>query len=147
MYLEAPDIELENGNTTSFVFRLNNVTTTPHITINPQQIEYIHLVEDDLAVVIHMVSGTNIYFRVISNTTFTDKDKDKIIDEVLVTYFKAPKSYTTEDMCEINSHGGSLVVKKILEIMADQSWSLIPFIAEPEMFTTRWSEKKEVEVK
>jgi tRNA modification GTPase len=27
------------------------------------------------------------------------------IDEVLVSYFKAPKSYTTEDMCEINSHG------------------------------------------
>lgn len=32
-------------------------------------------------------------------------DNEKIIDEVLVSYFKAPKSYTTENMCEINSHG------------------------------------------
>lgn len=40
----------------------------------------------------------------------------KIIDEVLVSYFKAPKSYTTEDMCEINSHGGIVVMRKILEL-------------------------------
>lgn len=40
----------------------------------------------------------------------------KIIDEVLVSYFKAPKSYTTEDMCEINSHGGNIIMQKILEL-------------------------------
>ena len=40
-------------------------------------------------------------------------DEDKIIDEVIVSYFKEPKSYTTENMCEINSHGGVLIVKKI----------------------------------
>ena len=34
----------------------------------------------------------------------------------MVSYFKAPKSYTTEDMCEINSHGGNIIVKKILEV-------------------------------
>lgn len=44
------------------------------------------------------------------------KDENKIIDEVLVSYFKAPHSYTTEDMCEINSHGGNIVVRKILEL-------------------------------
>ena len=43
-------------------------------------------------------------------------ENGKIIDEVLVSYFKAPKSYTTEDMCEINSHGGNIMVRKILEI-------------------------------
>ena len=37
-----------------------------------------------------------------------------IIDEVLVSYFKAPRSYTTENMCEINSHGGTVIVRKIL---------------------------------
>ena len=41
--------------------------------------------------------------------------ENEIIDEVLVSYFKAPKSYTTENMCEINSHGGNITVKKILE--------------------------------
>ena len=43
-------------------------------------------------------------------------DGDKIIDEVLVSYFKSPHSYTTEDMCEINSHGGNVIVKMILEL-------------------------------
>ena len=40
----------------------------------------------------------------------------KIIDEVLVSYFCAPKSYTKENMCEINSHGSSVVMRKILEL-------------------------------
>ena len=43
-------------------------------------------------------------------------EEEQIIDEVLVSYFKAPKSYTTEDMCEINSHGGTAVTKRILEL-------------------------------
>ena len=41
---------------------------------------------------------------------------DEIIDEVLVTFFKSPKSFTTENMCEINSHGGSLVMDRILKL-------------------------------
>lgn len=41
---------------------------------------------------------------------------DKIIDEVLVSFFKSPKSFTTENMCEINSHGGTVVMKEILEL-------------------------------
>ena len=43
-------------------------------------------------------------------------ENEKIIDEVLVSFFKAPKSFTTEDMCEINSHGGMIVMNEILEI-------------------------------
>lgn len=43
-------------------------------------------------------------------------ENEKIIDEVLVSYFKEPMSYTTENMCEINSHGGNVVMKKILEL-------------------------------
>jgi len=43
-------------------------------------------------------------------------DDGKVVDEVLVSYFKAPKSYTTEDMCEINSHGGTVIMRRILEI-------------------------------
>jgi len=55
----------------------------------------------------------------------------KVIDEVLVSYFKAPKSYTTENMCEISSHGGTVVVKKILEICLENGAKL----AEPGEFT------------
>jgi len=57
----------------------------------------------------------------------------EIIDEVLVSYFKAPKSYTTEDMCEINSHGGNIIVKKILEICLENGAEL----AEAGEFTKR----------
>lgn len=60
-------------------------------------------------------------------------EKEKLIDEVLVSYFKAPKSYTTENMCEINSHGGNVVVKKILELCLENGAAL----AEPGEFTKR----------
>ena len=43
-----------------------------------------------------------------------DSNNEKI-DEVLVSFFRAPRSYTTEDMCEINSHGGTVIERKILE--------------------------------
>ena len=57
----------------------------------------------------------------------------EIIDEVLVSYFKAPKSYTTENMCEINSHGGNIIVRKILELCLKNGAEL----AEPGEFTKR----------
>lgn len=60
-------------------------------------------------------------------------DNDEVIDEVLVSYFKAPKSYTMENMCEINSHGGNIIVKKILELCLKNGAEL----AEPGEFTKR----------
>ena len=60
-------------------------------------------------------------------------ENSEIIDEVLVSYFKAPRSYTTENMCEINSHGGNVIVKKILELCLKNGAEL----AEPGEFTKR----------
>ena len=60
-------------------------------------------------------------------------ENGKIVDEVLVSYFKAPKSYTTENMCEINSHGGNVMVRKILEICLKNGAEL----AEPGEFTKK----------
>lgn len=60
-------------------------------------------------------------------------ENGQMIDEVLVSYFKAPKSYTTENMCEINSHGGNIIVKKILEMCLKNGAEL----AEPGEFTKR----------
>lgn len=60
-------------------------------------------------------------------------ENNEIIDEVLVSYFKKPLSYTTENMCEINSHGGNVVEKKILEICLKNGAEL----AEPGEFTKR----------
>ena len=42
-------------------------------------------------------------------------NEEEIIDTVLVSYFKAPKSYTGEDVVEINCHGGIQITKQILE--------------------------------
>ncbi len=60
-------------------------------------------------------------------------ENNEIVDEVLVSYFKAPKSYTTENMCEINTHGGNLVIRKILDICLKNGATL----AEPGEFTKR----------
>lgn len=60
-------------------------------------------------------------------------ENEKIIDEVLVSYFKAPRSYTTENMCEINTHGGNIVIRKILDLCLKNGANL----AEPGEFTKR----------
>jgi len=60
-------------------------------------------------------------------------ENNEIIDEVLVSYFKEPKSYTTENMCEINTHGGNIIIKKILELCLKNGANL----AEPGEFTKR----------
>lgn len=62
-----------------------------------------------------------------------DPKNKQIIDEVLVSYFKKPNSYTTEDMCEINSHGGVIVMQKILEICLENGAQM----AEAGEFTKR----------
>lgn len=46
-----------------------------------------------------------------------DPETNNRIDEVLVVYMKAPYTYTTEDVVEINCHGGTIPVRRILEIV------------------------------
>lgn len=55
------------------------------------------------------------------------------LDEVLVSYFQAPKTYTGEDICEINCHGGNLVTRQILDLLLRKGATL----AEPGEFTKR----------
>ena len=62
-----------------------------------------------------------------------DNETNEKIDEVLVSFFKNPKSYTRENMCEINSHGGMIVEKKILELCLKNG----AILAEPGEFTKR----------
>ena len=58
---------------------------------------------------------------------------NELVDEVLVSYFISPKSYTTENMCEINSHGGSVILRKILNLCLENG----AILAEPGEFTKR----------
>ena len=60
-------------------------------------------------------------------------DKDEKIDEVLVSIFRSPKSYTTEDVVEINTHGGKASVNKIMELLLSNGCRL----AEPGEFIKR----------
>lgn len=59
--------------------------------------------------------------------------KNKIIDEVLITVFKGPKSYTTEDVVEISCHGGRHLSARILDLILAQGVRR----AEPGEFTLR----------
>ena len=56
-----------------------------------------------------------------------------VIDEVMISYMKAPHSYTREDVIEINSHGGMLVMNQILELLIKSGCRM----AEPGEFTKR----------
>ena len=58
---------------------------------------------------------------------------NEVVDEVLISFFKEPHTYTREDMVEINCHGGMAAQKKILRLVLDAGAR----IAEPGEFTKR----------
>ena len=60
-------------------------------------------------------------------------DKDEVIDEVLVSVMKSPKTFTTEDIVEVNCHGGISTTNKVLELILNNGARL----AEPGEFTKR----------
>ena len=85
------------------------------------------------AIAVFRISGKNC-LKITKNTSIkkklktktpvvcylTDKDKEKI-DQVILTFFKSPKSYTGEDMIEISSHGSISVINKITETLLEKS--------------------------
>ncbi len=62
-----------------------------------------------------------------------DREKDKVVDEVLVAYMKAPYTYTKEDVVEINCHGGIVPTRNILGLILKNGVRM----AEPGEFTKR----------
>ncbi|MCS7257759.1 MAG: tRNA uridine-5-carboxymethylaminomethyl(34) synthesis GTPase MnmE [candidate division WOR-3 bacterium] len=65
--------------------------------------------------------------------TIIDPDTNEVLDEVLVSIFRAPHSYTGEDMVEISCHGGNYVAPKILQVLTKIGARL----SEPGEFTRR----------
>ena len=61
------------------------------------------------------------------------KDREETIDEVLVSVMRAPRTFTGEDTVEINCHGGTFVVRKVLETVIKNGARP----AEPGEFTKR----------
>ena len=78
----------------------------------------------------HTINYGYIVDREISSA---EKKSEEVIDEVLVTVMKAPGTFTGEDTVEINCHGGTFVVKKVLELVLKNGASP----AEPGEFTKR----------
>lgn len=72
---------------------------------------------------------------IVPNTIIYGKiyDDSRMVDEVLVSFFKSPNSYTKEDLVEINTHGGSIVMKEILNLVLKKG----AMLAEPGEFTKR----------
>jgi len=62
-----------------------------------------------------------------------DPESRRVLDEVLLSVMKAPRSYTREDIVEINAHGGQVAVNAILEMVLKQGARL----ADPGEFTKR----------
>lgn len=77
--------------------------------------------------VLEMKSYTMLYGHII------DPQNGEIVDEVIVSYMKAPNTYTREDIVEINCHGGMIAVKRILALILKNGARL----AEPGEFTKR----------
>lgn len=99
------------------------------------------------AIAIVRLSGTDAI--AITNTVFKGKnlmeqashtlhfgiiqDGDRIIDEVLVSIFKAPRSFTSENSIEISCHGSPVIVREIIKVLLKNGARL----AEPGEFTKR----------
>ena len=89
---------------------------------------------DAIKIVNSIFSGadlTKVHSHTISYGFITYKNEK--IDEVLINVMRAPKTFTTEDIVEINSHGGIATTNKILEILLSEGCEL----AEPGEFTKR----------
>ncbi len=65
--------------------------------------------------------------------TIVDPERDQTLDEVLMVYMSAPRTYTREDVVEIHCHGSYLILQSVLELLINRGAQL----AEPGEFTKR----------
>ena len=89
---------------------------------------------ESISIVNNIFKGKNLE-KVDSHTINYGKivDGNQEIDEVLVSIMKAPRTFTTEDVVEINCHGGIITTQKVLELLIRKGCRL----AQPGEFTKR----------
>ena len=73
------------------------------------------------------------------------KDREETIDEVLVSVMRAPRTFTGEDTVEINCHGGTFVVRKVLETVIDVITSQNEYALKSSMSQLKGSVKRKIE--
>ena len=98
-------------------------------------ISIVRLSGDEAISIVNKIFGKADLTKVKSHTITYGHiyDNGEVVDEALVSVFKAPKTFTREDVVEINCHGGIYVTNKILELVLSKGARL----AEPGEFTKR----------
>ncbi|HRX01064.1 MAG TPA: tRNA uridine-5-carboxymethylaminomethyl(34) synthesis GTPase MnmE, partial [Cyclobacteriaceae bacterium] len=90
--------------------------------------------EDSIALVNRLFKGKDLTQEPSHTLHYgTLHDGDIVLDEVLVSIFKAPRSFTTENSVEISCHGSPLIVKEVIKALLKHGARL----AEPGEFTKR----------
>ena len=79
------------------------------------------------------VANTVHYTHIISPLPLEGSGVAQVIDEVMVSVFKAPRSYTGEDAVEISCHGSRYILNKVLELLIQNGCRM----ANPGEFTQR----------
>ena len=88
---------------------------------------------DDLFVPMHLQDAARIVNRQLVYGHIMDPDDNTVVDEVMAVFMKAPATYTREDVAEIQCHGSTVSLRKILSLVLDRGARL----AEPGEFTKR----------
>ena len=98
-------------------------------------ISIIRVSGNDAVRIVNKITKNKKLNNALSHTIHYDfiVDEDKIIDEVLISVMLAPKTFTKEDVVEINCHGGIATTNKVLELLLTNGCRL----AEPGEFTKR----------
>ena len=98
-------------------------------------ISIIRISGNDAISIVNKVSKSKKLLEVPSHTIHYDHilDDEKIVDEVLISVMREPKTFTRENVVEINAHGGIATTNKILEVLLKNGCRL----AEPGEFTKR----------
>lgn len=114
---------------------MNDTITAISTTLGVGAISIIRVSGNDAIKIVNKIFKGNDLEKVESHTINYGHivDKDTYIDEVLVSVMKAPKTFTREDVVEINTHGGIAITNKVLELLLLNGCRL----AEPGEFTKR----------
>lgn len=90
--------------------------------------------KDAISIANRVFKGKNLEQQASHTAHFgTLRDSNRMLDEVVVTVFKAPHSFTTENAVEISCHGSPVIVREIIKVLLKQGARL----AEPGEFTKR----------
>ena len=99
---------------------LNDTIAAISTALSEGAISIVRISGDDAIDIVNKISKkdlTKCESHTIHFTTIIDPHTKEVLDEVLISVFKAPKTYTKEDLVEINCHGGTYITRKILSIL------------------------------